>query len=165
MREGYYLLQEHKIPKVKPDKGKLKYDADEYVLLPVAWGSWSTVALPYFTNLPIQRTLHWDLGLGNSYPQDVIPFKSLNLTDDAEIENIEDPIGYKLNGFGFGAEYSLYDGNPDKCHSFALAVDKDNMPIMDLMQHVRISNSTKKEFIWNHLVIAFIRIEEKIGLI
>ena len=52
------------------------------------------------------------------------------------------------NGKNYGCDFSIYKDEPWKCHSYALVwCEKDLLNTRNLIQHVRISESTKKNAI------------------
>eukprot|EP00835_Amoeboradix_gromovi_P001758 NODE_87_length_21935_cov_0.397142.p9 type:complete len:166 gc:universal NODE_87_length_21935_cov_0.397142:6455-5958(-) len=155
VRDGYLLqCYNNRLKKTNSTSEADKYNSSKYELLPISWGSLND-RHPYFTRSPKYTIFKWNIGLNYRYPNNVIPFASRNVVEGEKVEDNSDIVGFKINGFNYGADFSLYEGNPNKSHSFGIVVHAQSLRVMDLMQHVRIATSVKKEFIWDDLVISF----------
>ena len=127
-------------------------------MMPVAWGSFKSREFPQFSNVAYFQIYKWNPLVRYHYT-DILPMTTRNIEELANTTN-RGFKGYKLNGFIYGADYSLYKHNPEASHSFALVLHKDKMKVMDLMQHCRIATSTKKDFYWNSIKITFKSVEK-----
>eukprot|EP00834_Sanchytrium_tribonematis_P000567 NODE_10_length_61504_cov_0.956502.p39 type:complete len:189 gc:universal NODE_10_length_61504_cov_0.956502:56841-56275(-) len=156
---GYLQQEKSKISISPSTSNNFSYDPDDYAAESVPWGSLNQTAFPYFSNIGIGRIFQWDSNMPFHYSNDVIPFQTKNIKLISDVSETKQYIGYKLNGFTYGADYALYKSSPKNCHSFALVINKKEMEVQQLMQHVRIAKATKKKFIWNSLEIEFAGID------